>query len=138
MKCWNKTKAIQEGGYFMSDLTKKDPLSGEQFIPKRLNQRFASASNRKKFNNQQANELRKKRAIFYGPLNETHLLLIRLMEGKDESVFSYDFLEGYGIQFKLFTHFKTIQGIRHNCVFEFTLIIDNTNKSVKIIRYGGL
>lgn len=129
---------MQEGGCFMSELTKKDPLTGDSFIPKRVNQRFASASNRKKFNNQQANALRKKRATIYGPLNETHLLLMRLMEGKDESVFSYDFLEGYGIQFKLFTHFKTIQGIRHNCVFEFILIIDNTTKSVKIIRYGGL
>jgi hypothetical protein len=122
----------------MKELTKKDPLTGEDFMPKRVNQRFASASNRKKFNNQQANQLRKKRAIIYGPINETHLLLIRLMEGKKESVYSYDFLEGYGIQFKLFTHFITIEGIRHNCVFEFILIIDNTNKSVKIIRYGGL
>ena len=122
----------------MSELTKKDPLTGEPFTPKRVNQRFASASNRKKFNNQQANAIRKKRAIIYRPLNKTHLLLIKLMEGKDESVFSYDFLEGYGIQFKLFTHFKTIQGISHNCVFEFILIIDNTTKSVKIIRYGGL
>jgi hypothetical protein len=122
----------------MSELTKNDPLTGEPFTPKRVNQRFASASNRKKFNNQQANAIRKKRAIIYRPLNNTHLLLIKLMEGKDESVFSYDFLEGYGIQFKLFTHFKTTQGISHNCVFEFILIIDNTTKSVKIIRYGGL
>ncbi len=52
----------------MKELTQKDPLTGEDFIPKRVNQRFASASNRKKFNNQQANALRKKRAIIYGYL----------------------------------------------------------------------
>lgn len=128
---------MQEGGYLMSELTKKDPLTGETFLPKRVNQRFASASNRKKYNNQHANSLRKKRAVIYGPLNKTHLLLIKLMEGKSESVFSYDFLEGYGIQFNSYTHTEVIDGKRYNCVFEFIIIIDGINKKVKIKRYGG-
>jgi hypothetical protein len=122
----------------MNQQSTKDPLTGEPFIPKRVNQRFASASNRKKFNNQQANALRKKRAIIYGPLNKTHLLLLKLMNGKNEGVFSYDFLEGYGIQFKIFTHFKIKQDFKYNCVFEFLLILDSTTKTVKIYRNGGL
>jgi hypothetical protein len=121
----------------MSDLTKNDPLSGEQFIPKRVNQRFASASNRKKFNNQQANQLRKKRAIIYGPLNKNHLLLMKLMKDIDESVFTYDYLEGYGIQFNCFSHTKVIDKIRYNCIFEFIIMIDGINNKVTIKRYGG-
>lgn len=121
----------------MNELTKKDPLTGEAFTPKRLNQKFASASNRKKFNNQQANALRKKRAIIYGPLNKNHLLLIKLMKGKDESEFTYDYLEGYGIQFNCFSHTKVIDKIRYNCIFEFIIMIDGINNKVKIKRYGG-
>lgn len=128
---------MQEGGYFMSELNKKDPLTGESFIPKRVNQRFASASNRKKFNNQQANALRKKRAIIYGPLNKNHLLLMKLMEGKSERIFSYDFLEGYGIQFNSFSHTMLIDKKRHNCIFEFIIMIDGINNMVTIKRYGG-
>ena len=128
---------MQEGGYLMSELTKKDPLTGETFIPKRVNQRFASASNRKKFNNQQANVLRKERAIIYSPLNKTHLLLMKLMEGKSERIFSYDFLEGYGIQFNSFSHTMVIDKKRHNCIFEFIIMIDGINNMVTIKRYGG-
>jgi hypothetical protein len=121
----------------MKELVQKDPLTGEAFTPKRLNQKFASASNRKKFNNQQANALRKKRAIIYGPLNKNHLLLIKLMKGKDESEFTYDYLEGYGIQFNCFSHTKVIDKIRYNCIFEFIIMIDGINNKVKIKRYGG-
>ena len=135
MKCWNKTKAIQEGGYFMSDLTKKDPLTGEAFTPKRLNQRFASATNRKKFNNQQANALRKKRAIFYGPLNKNHLLLIKLMKGKNEASYSKEFLKGYGVDLNVFNHIVSIDNIGHHAIFEFVLII-LSNTTVKILRDG--
>jgi hypothetical protein len=137
MKCWNKTKATQEGGYLMSELTKKDPLTGEPFTPKRVNQRFASASNRKKYNNLYANALRKKRAIIYGPLNKNHHLLMKLMEGKNKSVFSYAFLEGYGIQFNSYSHTMNIDGDRYNCIFEFIIMIDGINNKVTIKRYGG-
>ena len=126
---------MQEGGYFMSELNKKDPLTGESFIPKRVNQRFASASNRKKFNNQQANALRKKRAIIYSPLNKTHHLLMKLMEGKNEAKFSKDFLKGYGVKLNLFNHIVIIEGAQHHAIFEFVLIFLDNN-IVKIIRNG--
>lgn len=119
----------------MSELTKKDPLTGEQFTPKRVNQRFASASNRKKFNNQQANALRKKRATIYGPLNKTHLLLIKLMKGKNEATYSKEFLKGYGVELNLFNHIVKIDDIQHHAIFEFVLLFLDNN-IVKIIRHG--
>jgi len=119
----------------MSELTKKDPLTGETFLPKRVNQRFASASNRKKFNNQHANQLRKKRAIIYGPLNKTHLLLIKLMKGKNEATYSKEFLKGYGVELNLFNHIVKIDDIQHHAIFEFALLFLDNN-IVKIIRHG--
>jgi hypothetical protein len=122
----------------MSDLTKNDPLSGEQFIPKRVNQRFASATNRKKFNNKQANDLRKKRAIINGPLNKSHLLLIKLMKGKNEAIFSKDYLDGYGVILKQFNNIVRIENIGHHAIYEFVIIFIANSNNVKIIRYGGL
>lgn len=122
----------------MNELTKKDPLTGEAFTPKRLNQKFASASNRIRYNNEQSNDLRKKRAIIYGPLNQTHRLIIKLMDGKNNGNFTYDFLEGYGLQFNSYSHTEIIDGNRYNCIFEFVIIIDGINKKVKIKRYGRL
>mgnify|MGYP001300208722 CR=1 FL=1 len=119
----------------MKELTQKDPLTGEEFIPKRVNQRFASASNRKKFNNQQANALRKKRATINGPLNKTHLLLIKLMNGRNEAEFSKDYLDGYGVELNLFNHIVKINDYRHHAIFEFVLLFLDNN-IIKIIRHG--
>ena len=120
----------------MSELIKKDPLTGEPFTPKRVNQRFASASNRKRYNNQQANALRKKRAAIYGPLNKTHLLLMKLMEGKNVATYSKEFLKGYGVELSLFNHIVSIDNIGHHAIFEFVILI-LSNNTVKILRYGG-
>ena len=60
----------------MEKIVKKDPLTGETFVPKRSNQRFATSYNRKKFNNQSANLLRKKRDVIYASLNKTHRIII--------------------------------------------------------------
>lgn len=120
----------------MSELTKKDPLTGEPFTPKRVNQRFASASNRKKFNNQQANALRKERDKICGPLNKTHLLLVKLMKGKNEATFSKEFLKGYGVKLSLFNHIVSIDNIGHHAIYEFVVLI-LSNNNVKILRNGG-
>lgn len=122
----------------MEKIVKKDPLTGQTFIPKRSNQRFATSYNRKKFNNQIANDLRKEREYIFGPLNKSHRLYIKLMEGKNEGEFSFDYLDGYGLKFNTFTHHKLINGVQVPCVFEFTLYIDASSKTVKIVRYGRL
>lgn len=122
----------------MEKIERKDPLTGQTFVPKRSNQRFATSYNRKKFNNQIANDLRKEREYIFGPLNKSHRLYIKLMEGKNEGEFSFDYLDGYGLKFNTFTHHKLINGVQVPCVFEFALYIDASSRTVKIVRYGRL
>jgi hypothetical protein len=57
---------------------------------------------------------------------------MKLMKGIDESVFTYDYLEGYGIQYNSYSHIKEVEGAKHFFVFEFALIIDKTKRTVKI------
>lgn len=120
----------------MEKIVKKDPLTGEMFIPKRSNQRFATSYNRKKFNNQSANLLRKKRDVIYAPLNKTHRIIIKLMEGKNEADFNNEFLRGCGASFRGFSHFIVIDGKQCNCIFEFIIIVSNTSNTTKIVRNG--
>ena len=119
------------------NITKIDPLTNEKFIPKRINQRFASASNRIRFNNKVANVLRQERAKINVPLYKTHRLLKALMGSKNEAEFSNDFLDGYGLQFNVFNHFTTIKGVSYPCVFEFVIIPNSVSNTVKIIKHGG-
>lgn len=121
----------------MEKIEKKDPLTGERFIPKRSNQRFATSYNRKKFNNQIANDLRKEREYIIGPLLRKHRLCKKLMEGKNEGEFSYEYLDGYGLDFNSFTHHKIINGIKVPRFFEFAIYINGITKTVKIVRYGS-
>ena len=122
----------------MEKIVKKDPLTGQTFIPKRSNQRFATSYNRKKFNNQIANDLRKEREYIIGPLNKSHYLYKKLMNGKNVAIFSFDYLDGYGLKFNTFTHHEIIKGAQVPCFFEFAIYIDGISKTVKIVRYGRL
>ena len=122
----------------MEKIVKKDPLTGETFVPKRSNQRFATSYNRKKFNNQIANDLRKEREYIIGPLNRKHRLIKKLMIGRYKALFSYEYLDGYGLDFNTITHHEIINDIQVPFFFEFAIYVDGITETVKIVRYGRL
>jgi hypothetical protein len=118
------------------EIIRIDPYTGEEFIALRINQRFSESANRVKFHNYSANVLRKETAHINYPINKTHKLLRKLMENKSEVEYSYDYLNGYGINFKIFNHVTKINGITHPSIYEFTFIIDKKNTKIKIIKNG--
>ena len=61
-----------------------DPLTGEEFIPKKSSQRFATPANRIKYNNEKASKTRIKRAFIDKPLhqNQCNHRLIYKSNGK--------------------------------------------------------
>lgn len=118
------------------DIRRTDPLTGEKFFAFRVNQTFATPANRIKFHNESASDLRKERAVINNPINKTHRLIRKLMGNKRESEFSNDYLEGYGIDYRCFNHYFKINGIRYPSIYEFTFIIDQANKTIKIINNG--
>ena len=117
-------------------IRQKDPLTGELFFPKRVNQRFARPENRIRYNNDAANELRKQRDYINKPIHIAHVKVIKLMDGRNEAEFPIDYLRGYGVNFNVFNHYVFYNGILRPAIFEFVFIIDNVNKKVKIIRHG--
>ena len=120
------------------EIIRTDPQTGERFIAKRANQKFARPENRIKYNNDATNALRKEREYINKPIHIAHVKLVKLMLGKNVAEFSFDYMEGADIVFKVFTHYELYRGLLRPAIFEFIVIIDEPNKKITIIRYGRL
>jgi hypothetical protein len=102
-------------------MKRNDLLTGEVFIPARITQKFSSPSNRIKFHNNQASNLRKSLMFVNGPLKTNYSILNNLMIGKNSAVFHKEFLRGKGYVFEVLTHYKNVDGIRLPCVYFFAI-----------------
>ena len=123
----------------MREVTRRtDPQTGELFFPRRANQKFARPENRIKFNNDAANELRRERENINKPIHNAHVKLRKLMVGKNEAEFSFDYMDGAEIDFNLFNHYELYNGIKRRAIFEFIIIIYRFNKRIKVIRHDKL
>lgn len=109
---------------------RKDLLTGEEFIPKRVDQKFKSRENQIKFNNQQQNERRKKLNVKLAPLSKNQRILEKLMKGRTTLKIHKEFLKGCGFVSGFFTHMdyqKDNNGAvnQYPVIFSFMLIREN-------------
>lgn len=111
----------------MGTLKKKDLLTGEEFIPKKISQRFATPQNRIKYNNNSANALRQERAVVDKPINTTHRVLRELMKNKKKETFYKQFLLGKGVDFRVFNTIKIVDNIRYHSLYEFIYIFNDND-----------
>ena len=118
----------------MKEDIRKDPLTGEDFIPKKSSQRFATPQNRIKHNNLKASQTRLKRAWVDKPLHKNHTILLELIGSKTEIIIHEEFLRGRGYNFNLTSHADIWQGKKCPCVYEFIIVITLNNPQIKIIR----
>lgn len=119
----------------VKDNVKRDLLTKEDFIAKRVTQKFAKPENRIKFHNSKASELRKETSVIDKVIKRTHKLIRQLMGNKSEAEFSKDYLDGYGVNLDAFNHLVAIKGVNYPAVYEFVIIVVNDNL-IKIINYG--
>lgn len=111
----------------------KDPLTGEEFTPKKISQRFATPQNRIKYNNQKANKQREERAFIDKPLHKNHNILKEILGKRNEKIFHSEFLLGKGFDFKLFTNYDKWKGKNIHCIYEF-MIIPQSDDQIKILK----
>ncbi|GAB3721009.1 hypothetical protein [Flavobacterium koreense] len=109
---------------------RKDPLTGEEFVPKKISQRFASSENRVKFNNRKANEERKETADIDKPLHLNRKILKQLMGDEKEKTFHKEFLLGKGIDFRLATNAVIIDKIVRYGIYKFIYIFNDQNVTI--------
>ncbi len=80
------------------------PYSGEEFIPRRNNQVFASKNNRINYHNNKNNILRNELNPTKKQLLLNHKICINLLEGKESITIHREFLKGKGFNFSYFTN----------------------------------
>jgi hypothetical protein len=117
-------------------MNRRDLLTNEEFVPTRINQKFANSSNRIKFHNQKANAFRHSSSFINKPLMNNLRILDELMFGKSEQIFHKEFLKGKGFNFGVCTHIKEIDNKNWFCYYHYVLI-NTSNDTVKIIKQNG-
>ena len=109
---------------------KIDPLTGEKFIPRRLNQVFKNPGNRIKYNNLKAKEFKNRIDIINKPLVVNLLILEELLNNKNEAEFHREFLSGKGFNFKVFTHFDIYNEKKYPCIYQFIVTESSSDKII--------
>lgn len=104
-------------------MMRNDLLTGEQFKPKRINQKFSSSKNRIKFYNQKASELRHSMMFINVPLQKNLKILNELMIGKNIQKFNKQYLLGKGYSFNVFTHYQKIENTNVPCIFNYAIML---------------
>jgi hypothetical protein len=110
-----------------------DLLTGEKFVPNRVNQRFQNPKNRVLYYNKKAKKIRHMKSIYDKPLHKDYMILLELLDSKKEVVFSKDYLLGKGYSFGVYTHIENYNGKSCYAIYDF-LIITLTNGDIKFIR----
>ena len=115
-------------------MTRKDPHTGEMFIPKRTNQVFANSANRIAYHNKKANNLRQRNSYINKPLQRNNKICLELMKDKKEETFHKEYLNGKGFDFTVHTHLVELNGQNQFAIYGFTIIrLDKDN--IKIVTH---
>lgn len=114
-------------------MIRKDLLTGEAFVPQRINQVFANSANRIAYHNMKANQLRHSAAFINKPLHINLRILNELMKSRREKTFHKQFLMGKGFSFAVHNHVNNYEGKNHYAVYQYTLV-NLGNEQIKIIK----
>lgn len=114
-------------------MKRQDLLTKEEFIPSRINQKFAKPQNRIKYYNDKANEFRHSIAYINKPLNLNIKILNDLMKGQGEAIYHKQYLLGKGYSMGIYTHIEQYDGKNQFAIHKY-IIIPLPNEQIKIIK----
>ena len=115
-----------------------DPFSGENFVPSRYNQKFATRKNQVAFNNVKSRDLRQEKAPFDKAIEKNRKVLSIILLNADSVKISRDYLLGAGFNFNIFNGSYQVDGVKYQTVYDFaiTRMIDGKFKIIKRERNG--
>ena len=100
---------------------KKDPFTGEEFTPKRYNQKFACRNNQIAYNNVKARKIREKKKPIDNVLETNRKILIRILKGAEAATVSKEFLLGAGFNFSFFNRSFSKDKSTYQCVYNYAI-----------------
>ena len=113
----------------------RDLLTQEEFIKSRSNQKFASAKNRIRYNNQKARKKRMTKGPIDRMLDMNRTILCRIIANKTEKTVSRDFLLGTGFSFNYYSFLKEENGVTYSGIYEYGIAKTSDDK-FKIIKFN--
>ena len=121
-------------------ITKKDPFTGEEFIPKRKNQKFANQLNKTNYNNELARQEREIRKEVDSAIIKNYRILKTILEDEDQKEMTKLDLISEGFNFQFFNHFKHLQfkGIKYQFlgIYQFMYaFLDDKKTNLLIIKF---
>ena len=102
-------------------MKRNDLLTGEPFVAKRINHKFARAENRKKFWNKDATKLRHSVQHINKPLHKNLKILNEVMENTTKKKLHRQWLLGKGYSFGVMTHYIEVNEEQRKCVYDYTI-----------------
>ncbi len=112
-----------------------DPYTGENFIPKKISQRFATSENRIKYNNDKAKKIRIEQAPIINPLKTNYKIIKELIGTKSEIEVNKHFLKGKGFNFEVITQMDLYNGRPCPLIFEYFIVNNPENDNINIILW---
>jgi hypothetical protein len=110
-----------------------DPFTKEEFIPKKISQKYACPSNRIKHNNLKASKLRQERAFLDKPVNKNQLIIREIYVEDGKNIFHKMWLKGKGLRLDATNRVQFYKGKHEYCVYNYMLINIGTDY-IKIIK----
>ncbi len=112
-----------------------DPLTGESFVPRRRNQKFASPKNRIRYHNNRSNLERETKAFIDRPFRKNHRILMELLKPNESRVFTREFLAGKGYDPYVLSHYEEHEGRACPAIYNFILTsIEANSPNITIYR----
>ena len=110
----------------------KDLLTQEWYYKRRSNQKFATATNRIKYNNIKARKKREAKAPFEKALDTNRTIISKILGTKSEIKVSRDYLLGAGFSFGYFMYQKSVNETTFSGIYEYgiTKLSDGTYKII--------
>ena len=113
----------------------KDPLTQEEFVKQRSNQKFSSSKNRIRFNNIKARQKRMIKGSVDRILDHNRTILLRILGDKQEAIVSKDYLLGAGFSFNYYSFLKGVNAVNYTGIYEFG-ITNTSDDKFKIIKFN--
>lgn len=111
-------------------MKKIDPLTQEEFMPVRRNQKFKSRSHRIKFNNERAAKLREAKSSIDRALTKNYIIISGLVsKGQTKSIPKVQLL-AEGFDHRIFTHYDILDGKTCRCLYNFYFPYSNNPETI--------
>jgi hypothetical protein len=102
-------------------MKRNDLLTGEPFVPKRINHKFAKSANRIRFHNRSATKLRHSVQHINKPLHKNLKILNEVMENITKKKIHRQWLLGKGFSFGVMTHYIEFGEEQRKCIYDFSI-----------------